>query len=75
MLTEEQLELWNLVAPEDVTARDGQSLLQARLSAVVGFILACQFDGVPAPTEQEARAELARRLRRRRAISKAEPTG
>jgi len=29
MLTEEQLELCNLVAPEDVTARDGQSLLHS----------------------------------------------
>jgi hypothetical protein len=27
MLTEQQLEPWNLVAPEDVTAREGQSLL------------------------------------------------
>jgi hypothetical protein len=33
MLTEEQLELWNLVAPEDVTARDGQSLGLRRFSA------------------------------------------
>jgi hypothetical protein len=30
MLTEEQLELWNFLAPEDVTVRDGQSLLQRR---------------------------------------------
>jgi hypothetical protein len=75
MLTEEQLEIWNLVAPEDVTARDGQSLLQARLSAVVGFILACQFDGVPAPTEQEARAELARRPSTASRHLEAEPTG
>ena len=62
-LTPEQRQLWEYVRPEDARPIGEQTLEQAREFAIASYVhRLCPFEGIPAPTLEQARAELERRL-------------